>query len=516
MWSSDDVYRFKNDKKAKWTDFPRIYEAHIGIAQPYIGRTDKSVGTFEMFSKLLPRIKESGYTAVQLMGVLEHLLYKSFGYQVSSYFATSSRFGSPDDFKRLVDEAHRLGLSVILDIPHSHSVPNTEQGIARYDTTSFLFADKANQWGTISFDFCKEMTRRFLLSNCRYWMEEYHIDGFRFDAVGNMIYLDNGINDSFSDVNSCFYSSNGSSRIDEAGVLYLELANELIHSMGGVSIAEEFSGMPGMTSRACEGGLAFDYRLAMGIPDFWGKFIKKGRTSSDIWYEMTNRRGYERTISYVACHDQSINGHDAMIWRLIGDDMYEYMSHLQTSWKASRGIALYKMMRLVTLGTADAGYLSFMGDEFGHPEWIDADGYGHRQWHLTARNDIKYGNLWAFDKASLVDLLAKHADSFREKPYMRYVHDEYRILAFERGRLLFVFNFNETEAVENLSLWVTPGKYVEMLSSDSKLFAGNGNLEISNPQMEHFSQTDDSNSDKSVERISLYLPPLVVLVMLRS
>lgn len=513
LWDPPMGYVFRHDSCRRPVDFPRIYEAHVGIAQNFEGRTEKSVGTYRHFTeKVLPRIKDGGYTVVQLMGILEHPLYKSFGYQVSSYFAVSSRFGSIDDFKELVDTAHALGLAVVLDIPHSHSCPNTEQGIARYDTSPYLFAQKENQWGTLSFDYSKDMTRRFLLSNCRYWLEEFHVDGFRMDAVGNMIYTDHGFGDDFSHVGRCFYDSHSQPRQDEYGILYLSLANTLVHELAphALTIAEEFSGMPGMTSSPLEAGLGFDYRFAMGIPDFWAKFLKEGRPMGLLWHEMTNRRPYERTISYMECHDQCINGKDAMIWRLIGEDMYEHMSCFSDSWKTSRGIALFKLMRLLTLSTAGHGYLNFMGNEFGHPEWIDGEAYGHRQWNLADADYLKYHKLWNFDKDCLRGLVQRNLTDFYCEPHWRLDHESMRVLAFERGKLLFVFNFNETEAHSALPVRVRPGKYVEVLSTDEPDYAGHGNVRTSQPPVEHFS---DSESGEFEQTIRLYTPPLVALVL---
>ena len=336
IWDPVKPYIFKNGRPKK-ARFPRVYEAHVGMAQSSLTHHGDSVGTYEYFSKfVLPRIKDDGYTDVQLMGIPEHPLYRSFGYQVGSYFAPSSRYGNPDEFKALVDTAHGLGLAIILDITHAHAAANTEDGPARYDGSNYFFSNKYNQWGTPSFDYGIEMTRRFLLSNCRYWMEEYMVDGFRFDAVGNMLYLDHGVNDSFSHVGRCFYGKDGQPREDVNGELYLCLANDLIHDLNknAITIAEEFSGMPGLTCSPEEGGLGFDYRFAMGIPDYWEKVIKSPRDMGSLWYEMTNHRPYDRTISYVECHDQCINGDDAMIWRLIGDDMYRFMAVTTDNWNS--------------------------------------------------------------------------------------------------------------------------------------------------------------------------------------
>lgn len=512
LWAPQQAYRFRHRRPAAQS-FPRIYEAHVGMAQPALEHHGESVGTYEDFTRrILPRIKADGYTAVQLMGILEHPLYRSFGYQVSSYFAPSSRYGTPDQFKELVDEAHALGLAVILDITHGHACPNTEQGLARYDGSRYFFSEKYNQWGTPSFDYSLEMTRRFLLSNCRYWLEEFRVDGFRFDAVGNMLYHDHGVDDDFSHVGRCFYGKDGEPREDVDGELYLCLANALCHELhhGAVTIAEEFSGMPGLTSAPAEGGLGFDYRFAMGIPDYWAKCIEAQRDMGSLWYEMTNHRPYDRTISYVECHDQCINGDDAMIWRMLGDGMYQYMSVFTDNWNISRGLAFYRLMRLITFATADAGYLNFMGNEFGHPEWLDAENYAHRQWHLAEREDLKYAGLAAWDKAQMIGLAARYPEDFRQAPLFRFIHEQDRLLAFERGSLLFAFNFHELNARQDMTFAVTPGKYVELLSSDELHFAGHGNLEVKKPPLEHFTRPLPQRFEQDV---SLYLPPLVAQVL---
>ncbi len=514
VYDPDTVYEFKHDDKRVAYEFPMIYEAHVGIAQNYNDRTADSVGTFKHFTEeVLPRIKKSGYNAVQLMGILEHLLYISFGYQISNYFAVSSRFGTAEDFKELVDKAHELGIMVILDIAHSHSPSNVEQGISKYDTSDYFFNENENQWGTRSFNFDLDMTRRFLLSNCRYWLEEFHVDGFRFDAVGNIVYKDHGKNDDFNEVNACFYDKYGNERLDENGVLYLSIANTLIHEMkaDAITIAEEFSGIPGLTSKIEDAGLGFDYRFAMGIPDFWAKFIEdSNQTMGKMWYEMTNHRPYDRTINYMECHDQCINGDDAMIWRLIGNDMYTYMSVFSDKWSVSRGLAMFKLMRLLTLCTADKGYLNFMGNEFGHPEWIDGEEYGHRQWHLSSVEHLKYAGLGRFDDALVNGLVHKYPEAFLQQPEFRAIHEDDRYLAFSRGNLLFVVNMHDMKAQTSLNLNVPAGKYTEILSSDEEIFAGHGNLTANN--REHFTKHNADNSNI----LELYLPPLCAVVLERS
>ena len=511
LWLPDEPYRFRHRRPARQA-FPRIYEAHVGMAQSAQAHMGDSVGSYADFCRdILPRIKACGYTAVQLMGILEHPLYKSFGYQVSSYFAPSSRYGTPDGFKELVDTAHGLGLAVILDVPHGHASANTEQGLAQYDGSRYFFTGQQNQWGTPSFDFSQEATRRFLLSNCRYWLEEFRVDGFRFDAVGNMLYADFGEDDDFSHVGRCFYGKNGLPRADVNGELYLNLANALTHELApsAMTIAEEFSGMPGLTCQPEQGGLGFDYRFAMGIPDYWAKCIEEPRDMGSLWYEMTNHRPYDRTISYVECHDQHINGSDAMIWRLLGDAMYGHMGNKAESWNISRGLAFYRLMRLITLATADAGYLNFMGCEFGHPEWLDAEKHAHRQWRLADDPGLKYHALASWDRQMLA-LVQSHLEDFAQPPMFRFIHEEKRLLAFERGQLLFAFNFHELEAQKSLRFAVSPGKYAELLSSDEIRFAGHGNLAVKSPPTEHFTAPLPGRYEGD---ITLYLPPLVGLVL---
>ncbi|MBO4313653.1 MAG: alpha amylase C-terminal domain-containing protein [Desulfovibrio sp.] len=513
LWLPREQYRFQNARPPK-AAFQRIYEAHVGMAQDAALHTKDTIGSYRYFSNhVLPRIRAAGYTDVQLMGIPEHPLYRSFGYQVSSYFAPCSRFGTPDDLKALVDAAHGLGLRVLLDIPHAHCCANTEQGLARYDGSNYLCDGAQNQWGTPSFDFSQEMTRRLLLSNLRYWLEEYRVDGFRFDAVGNILYLDHGTDDDFSHVGRCFYGKDGGPRQNLQGELYLSLANALVHELlpSACTIAEEFSGMPGITCPPAEGGLGFDARFAMGIPDYWTKYLKKPLDMGSMWYEMTNHRPYDRTVSYVECHDQCINGDDAMIWRILGDDMYRWMAKGTDTWKVSRGLAFYRLMRLITFATADVGYLNFMGNEFGHPEWLDDAEHAHRQWRLADDENLKYAALARWDKAQM-KLAARCEREFTQAPLFRFIHEEDRLLVFERGAMLFAFNFHETLAQSPLHAPVSPGKYIETLSSDETCYAGHGNLKAAQG-VEHFTKP---TRDSGVGTISLYLPPMTALVLLRD
>ncbi len=514
FYKPEKPYVFKHESP-KLSGKPIIYEAHVGMAKDNIDKsseTARGFGSYSYFTKhTLPLIKEAGFNTIQLMGIPEHPLYKSFGYQVASYFAPSHRFGTLDEFKELVDTAHELGISVLLDIVHSHATPNTEQGLVRYDTGDFLFSSsRQTQWGTAFFDYNKKITRRFLLSNCRYWMEEFKIDGFRFDAVGSMVFEDEGFGDDFSHVNACFYTKDNCNRRNKSGILYLQLANTLIHELNSqaLSIAEEFSGAPGITSAPEKGGLGFDYRFAMGIPDMWAKYIEEGQPMWKLWHECTNHRNYDKTISYVECHDQCINGEDAMIWRIIGDAMYFHMSAFTENWAVSRGVALNKLMKLLVFLTADKGYMNFMGNEFGHPEWIDADVNPYRQWALRLDGLLHYKALDNFHK-DMLELAP--TDFYDYMPLSRFCDEGKRVLAFERKNLLCVYNFHEEEAAR-IEFKVSPGKYTEIFSSDESIYAGHANLTAKN-KVEHFTKAESGVFEQDIE---LYLPPLTGLVLVRE
>ena len=496
-----------------------IYECHIGMAQQTEG-----VGTYEEFRRnVLPRIAADGYNAIQIMAIQEHPYYGSFGYHVSNFFAASSRFGTPEELKALVDDAHSRGIAVIMDIVHSHAVKNENEGIGRLDGTPYQYfhADPSRRehpaWDSLCFDYGKNEVLHFLLSNCKYWLEEYNFDGFRFDGVTSMLYYDHGLGKAFGS-----YADYYDGGQDTDAITYLTLANILIHQVKthAITIAEEMSGMPGLAIPFKEGGIGFDYRMAMGIPDYWIKTLKERKDEdwkpTSIFWELTNRRADEKTISYVESHDQALVGDKTVIFRLIDAKMYWHMMVGDTDADVTRGIALHKMIRLVTLATINGGYLNFMGNEFGHPEWIDfpreGNGwsykYARRQWDLVDREDLQYRFLNAFDNA-MIELVSRRR-GFQNKPVLKiWEKDDDQILAFMRGDLLFVFNFSPTHSYEGYGLLAPGGVYSTVLSSDDPAFGGFGNIAM----VEHYTKPDPLYADAGVERLPLYLPARTALVL---
>ncbi len=518
VWAPEKPYLFKT-KKFKPNCSPLlIYEAHVGMA----GEKDGVSTYIEFRQNVLPRIAKAGYNCIQLMAIQEHPYYGSFGYHVSNFFAASSRFGTPEELKELIDEAHNMGIAVIMDIVHSHSVKNTKEGLGLFDGTPYLYFHNGARrehpaWDSLCFDYGKDSVVHFLLSNCKFWLEEYKFDGFRFDGVTSMLYNSHGLNESFSGY-ADYYNGNQ----DGDAICYLTLANKVIHQVNphAISIAEEMSGMPGMAMPIDDGGIGFDYRLAMGIPDFWIKTIKE--TPDHYWqvghllWEMTNRRKEEKMISYAESHDQALVGDKTIIFRLIDADMYHFMSKLQggTTLMVDRGLALHKIIRLITASTINGGYLNFMGNEFGHPEWIDfpreGNGWSYhharRQWHLVDDQNLKYHWLGDFDR-EMIELI-KDEKNFQDSDII-HVWDNQgdQVLAYQRNDLLFVFNFNPMQSFTDYGMLVKKGKYETVLNTDSIAFGGYG---LTDDSIIH---TTFKSEEKDKEWLRLYLPSRSAMVL---
>lgn len=458
-----------------------IYEAHVGMAQE-----EGKVGSYREFADyILPRIKKSGYNTIQLMAIMEHPYYGSFGYQVSNFFAASSWFGKPEDLKYLVNKAHEMGIRVLLDVVHSHAVKNTAEGINMFDGTTWQFFHDGGKgehpaWGTKCFDYGKDGVIHFLLSNLKFWMTEYHFDGFRFDGVTSMIYHDHGLGTNFDD--SKYFSLN----THVEAITYLQLANELIRQVNpdAITIAEDMSGMPGMCLPIEDGGIGFDYRLAMGMPDMWIKTVKEQADENwyikGMWNNMCLRRPGEGTVAYVESHDQALVGDQTMIFRLAGANMYTDMDKACHNPRIDRAIALHKMIRLFSIGAGGEAYLNFMGNEFGHPEWIDFPREGNgwsfhycrRQWSLRDNGFLKYQWLGDFDE-DMIALTKKHKIFEQRFGDERLSKEPEKMIAFYRNGLLFAFNFHPSKSLTNLLIPVDKyADYTVALSSDDEKYGG--------------------------------------------
>lgn len=507
VWDAGS-YSWHNQRVGK-VEHPLIYECHIGMSGEKQG-----VASFEEFRiNVLPRVKALGYNVLQIMALQEHPYYGSFGYQVSNFFALSSRFGTPEEFKSLVDAAHADGIAVVMDIVHSHSVSNAAEGLGLLDGHDDLYFYKGEQgyhpaWGSRCFDYGKDEVKYFLLSNCKYWLEEYLLDGFRFDGVTSMLYWDHGLGTDFGDYS--YYFSNA---VDENAVCYLALANQLIHEIypNAITIAEDVSAMAGIAADIEDGGIGFDYRMAMGIADHWIKWIKELSdeqwSMGEIWWELTRKREEEQTISYAECHDQALVGDKTIIFRLIDKEMYYSMNKGSKSLVVDRGVALHKMIRLVTLATCSGGYLNFMGNEMGHPEWIDfpreGNGwsymYARRQWSLADNKLLRYASLRDFDSAMIH--YVKENELLDVPAQQLYVEEQRQILIFSRLNTIFAFNFSPNSSYQDFRFYAPEGEYVMAFNTDEARFDGFSRLELA----EHHFTVDG--------QLSLYLPSRTAIVL---
>ena len=522
VWAPEQEYEFKNKKFVPKRTPLLIYECHIGMAQE-----EEKVGTYVEFrEKVLPRIAADGYNCIQIMAIQEHPYYGSFGYHVSSFFAASSRFGTPEELKELIDAAHGMGIAVIMDLVHSHAVKNENEGLGLLDgdPAQYFYGDDKrihSAWDSLCFDYGKNEVVHFLLSNCKYWLEEFKFDGFRFDGVTSMIYYSHGLGEAF-----CGYGDYYNAGQNGDAICYLTLANRLIHEVNpkAITIAEEVSGMPGLAAPIEDGGYGFDYRMAMNIPDFWIKIIKERKDEdwkpSEIFWELTNRRKDEKTISYAESHDQALVGDKTIVFRLIDSDMYWHFNRGDETYMVSRGIALHKMIRLMTLSTINGGYLNFMGNEFGHPEWIDfpreGNGWSHkyarRQWSLVDNPNYNYTLLGEFDKA-MIELVGD-VRNFQNRPVQEIWHnDGDQVLAFSRKDLIFVFNFSHNRSFTDYGLLVPEGSYNIVLNTDAERFGGNA---LVDEGQTHFTQYDRLHARRKKGWLMLYLPARTALVLKKN
>jgi len=515
FWNPPQPYTWKHKAPARPTDL-RIYEVHVGMSS-----AESIISTYKRFQvEVLPQVVELGYNAIQIMAIMEHAYYASFGYQVTSFFAISSRFGTPEDLMEMIDVAHSLGITVLLDVVHSHASKNVMDGLNKFDGTDHCYFHEGPRgyhpvWDSRLFNYSHWEVLRFLLSNLRWFVDHYHFDGFRFDGVTAMIYLHRGLGV------ACNYDHYFGPDVDEDALTYLTLANDLLHELRPdvITIAEEVTGLATLCRPIKEGGTGFDYRLGMGIPDKWIAMFKTQKDEEwnmgSIAYTLTDRRYKEATIAYAESHDQALVGDKTFAFWLMDKEMYENMSVLSPMTPViSRGMSLHKMIRLITFGLGGEGYLTFFGNEFGHPEWIDFPRAGNgdschharRRWDLARDELLRYKFLRAFDQA--INRLEEKYKWLNSPQFVQLKHEEDKLIAFERGGLLWVFNFHPTKSFTDYRVGVTrPGKYTIVLDTDSEAFCG---FSRNKPDTEVFSSpTPWHDLQHSVQ---LYIPCRVGLV----
>ncbi|KAK9470174.1 glycoside hydrolase superfamily [Dipodascopsis tothii] len=533
FWHPAEPYVFKHARPPKPAS-PRIYEAHVGIST-----SELRIGSYTEFTAdVLPRIHRLGYNTIQLMAVMEHAYYASFGYQVTSFFAASSRYGTPEELMALVDAAHGLGITVLLDIVHSHACKNVLDGLNRFDGTDYQYFHAGARgyhtlWDSCLFNYGKYEVLRFLLSNLRFYVDVFHFDGFRFDGVTSILYTHHGIGTGFS---GGYHEYFGDERVDRDGINYLVLANYMLHKLDPnlLTIAEDVSGMPGLCMPFEAGGVGFDYRLAMAIPDMWIKLLKEVRDEDwemgKIVYELTNRRYRERTVAYAESHDQALVGDKTLAFWLMDQEMYTNMSVLSPETPViTRGLALHKLIRLVTHALGGEAYLNFEGNEFGHPEWLDfpRDGNGNSYWYARRQWGVLDDDLLRYKFLNNFDIDMQHLEErfgwlHAEPAYVSRKHEGDKVVVFERAGLLFVFNFHGEKSFQDYRVGVNdPGKYQIVLQSDDReRYGGVGRLEpvdvLAGVPGTHEYFTTPGDYDGRAASLMLYLPTRTAVVLAKT
>ena len=520
-WAPPSSYQWKHPRPGKPRSV-RIYEAHVGISSP-----EGKVASYKYFADhILPRVADLGYTCVELMAVMEHAFYGSFGYHVTAFFAASSRYGTPDELKYLVDKAHGMGLAVILDVVHSHAARNVQDGLNQFDGTDHCYFHGGPRgdhslWDSKIFDYSKWEVLRFLLSNLRWYIEEYRFDGFRFDGVTSMLYHHHGIATGFTGGYHEYFNTN----VDVEAVCYLMLANQMLHSLYPfvITIAEDVSGMPSLCRPVEEGGIGFDYRLAMAIPDMWIKLLKEETDDNwnmgQIWWTLANRRTHEKCIAYAESHDQALVGDKTLAFWLMDAEMYSNMSTLSSrTITIDRGMALHKVIRLISMVMGGEAYLTFIGNEFGHPEWLDfprpGNGfsyhYARRQFNLVDDPLLRYQYLRNFDR-DMQHLDKEHTFLSSSPAYCSRKHDSDKVIVCERGGVLFVFNFHPFKSYPDYRVGVgASGEYRIALDSDSKVYDGHGRVDDTTRFF-----TTKGDYDGRPFSLQVYIPSRVAIALVR-
>mmetsp|Transcript_38602 Transcript_38602/g.114639 ORF Transcript_38602/g.114639 Transcript_38602/m.114639 type:complete len:851 (-) Transcript_38602:12-2564(-) len=530
----DKAYTFKYPRPPKPRSM-RIYECHIGMSS-----AEPKINSYLEFRRdMLPRIRKLGYNAIQIMAIQEHAYYGSFGYHVTNFFAASSRCGTPEELKALIDEAHRLGLVVLMDIVHSHASKNTIDGINMFDGTDAMYfhgGERGNHWMWDSrlFNYGNWETMRFLLSNARWWVDEYKFDGYRFDGITSMMYHHHGLSMTFTGNYEEYFGM----ATDADAVVYLMLANNMLHDVfpSVITVGEDVSGMPAFSRPWQENGVGFDYRLQMAIADKWIEVLKK--CSDDQWdignivHTLTNRRYAEKCVGYAESHDQALVGDKTIAFWLMDAAMYDGMSapgHGPQNSAVDRGIALHKMIRMITVALGGEAYLNFMGNEFGHPEWIDfprVDTYDtstgafipgnggslekcRRRWDICDAETLRYKDMNAFDRA--MNHLDK-AFGFVDAPH-QWISRQCsmdKMCVVERGDLVFVFNFHPVSSYNDYRIGCRdPGNYKIVLSSDEPVFGGWSNA---SKDADVVFPAHQGNHDNRPCHMQVYAPARTVVV----
>ncbi|XZI40991.1 1,4-alpha-glucan branching protein GlgB [Clostridium perfringens] len=478
-----------------------IYEIHLGSWK----RKNGEFMTYEEISEILPEyIKEMGYTHVEFMPINEHPLDASWGYQGVGYYSVTSRYGDLNGLKTLINKLHKNNIGVLLDWVPSHFCKD-EHGLFMFDGSPTYEYDawwKANNegWGTCNFDLGRPEVKSFLFSNAMYWINEFHIDGLRVDAVSNMLYLDYGRE--YGEWETNIYGGNGNIE----AIAFLKELNTIIkkEGKGAITVAEESTSWEGITKPVEEDGLGFDYKWNMGWMNDTLSYIELDPIYRKYHHNKMNfsmMYNYSEKFILPISHDEVVHGKKSLINKMWGDD-----------WKKYAGLRLYASFMMGHPGKK----LMFMGCEFG--QFIEWREWEELQWNVIEKFDIhrktqeyfRVLNHFYLENNSLWSLDYEE-EGFR---WIDADNSEQSVLSFirigknKKEKLIFICNFTP-EVYYDFKVGVPElGEYVEVFNSDSLEFGGAGNIMGDNI----LEATEESFKDFDYS-INVKVPPLGTLVL---
>jgi len=502
---ADEAWLTARRQRGAWIERPMsIYEVHLGSWARVPEEGDRPLTYREMATRLIPYVKETGFTHIELLPVMEHPFSGSWGYQVLGFFAPTSRFGAPEDFKYFVDACHQAGLGIILDWVPGH-FPKDEHGLARFDGTAlYEHADprqgEHQDWGTLIFNFGRNEVRNFLLSNALFWLEEYHVDGLRVDAVASMLYLD------YSRREGEWIPNRFGGRENLEAITLLQQLNTLTHGdfPGTITAAEESTSYAGVSRPVYLGGLGFTYKWNMGWMHDVLQYVHEDPVHRR-WHHnlVTFSMLYAFTENFILpfSHDEVVHGKGAMLDKIPGDAWQKYAT-LRT---------LYGYM------FAHPGKkLLFMGCEFG--QWREWNHDHSLDWHLL--DDPSHAAILNFvrDLNGLYHAERSLYECDFDPTGFRWIdcndneNSVVSIVRYARDRhdyLVLIFNFTPVPRAGYRIGVPEAGYYVELLNSDASLYGGtdvgNGGGAWSEPVAAH-------GFDQSLR---LMVPPLGCLYLKR-
>ncbi len=476
-----------------------IYEVHLGSWMRVTEEDNRFLTYRELVDKLIPYVLDMNYTHIELMPISEYPYDPSWGYQVTGYFAPTSRFGTPDDFKYFIDKCHENGIYVILDWVPAH-FPKDSHGLAKFDGTSLYEHDNKAQgehpdWGTLIFNYGRREVKNFLISNALFWLKKYHIDGLRVDAVASMLYLDYGK----SDGNWVPNMYGGRENLE--AVEFMKHLNSIVEEFipGALLIAEESTSWGGVTNNVEYDGLGYSLKWNMGwMNDFLfymeNDSIHRKYHHNNLTFSMVY--AYTEKFILVLSHDEVVHGKKSLLSKMPGDDWQKF-ANLRVAYGFMYAHPGKKLL--------------FMGSEFG--QWREWSEDRSIDWHLLEYDNHKQLQSYVRD----LNKLYKEEKALWEKDFHTEGFEwidcqdaERSIVAFRRlgheEEIIIVCNFTPVPLVDHkLNVWFD-GKYEEILNSDDVKYGGSGIINEGTIEIVGDSQ----------KQLNLKVPPLGVTILKRK